>query len=187
MGKQGKRKNSGGQQQQRESRSSLHFGHCHQDAIFEEHMPTFEHKFQGGRAVEDAVLNPVITDDRWAHREIKGFNVKKDETEKLAVVTQAKVPTMRENPPRVMPDHQKSVRRLLEREFVIGDLFPCVAGSPPIQKSHQIKFWAPLVLGQKRALSGPSNLFRVGYPYSTDSELCGHARHVNQFHHVILQ
>ena len=44
------------------------------------------------------------------------------------------------------------------------------------------KFW-----GTKRAIKLPSDLFKVGCPHSTDSELCGHTRHVNQFHHAISQ
>ena len=45
-----------------------------------------------------------------------------------------------------------------------------------------LSFW-----GTKIAVQRPSDLFRVGCPHSTDSELCGHTRHVNQFHHVISQ
>ena len=62
-----------------------------------------------------------------------------------------------------------------------------LAGSPPIQKNHQIKFWVPLVLGHKKSLSRSLRSFRVGCAHSTDSELCGHAKYANQFHHTILQ
>ena len=45
-----------------------------------------------------------------------------------------------------------------------------------------LNFW-----GAKIAVKRPSDRFKVGCPYSTDSELCGHTRHVNEFYHVISQ
>ena len=45
-----------------------------------------------------------------------------------------------------------------------------------------LDFW-----GTKIAVQRPSDRFKIGCPHSTDSELCGHTRHVNQFHHVISQ
>ena len=44
-------------------------------------------------------------------------------------------------------------------------------------------FGNPEFWGTKIAVQRPSDRFRNGCPHSTDSEL----RHVNQFHHVILQ
>ena len=48
-------------------------------------------------------------------------------------------------------------------------------------------FGYPESWGAKRAVKPPSDLFKVSCPHSTDSELCGHTRHVNQFQHVISQ
>ena len=48
-------------------------------------------------------------------------------------------------------------------------------------------FGYPEFWGTKIAVQRPSDRFKVGCPHSTDSELSGHTRHVNQFHHVISQ
>ena len=58
-------------------------------------------------------------------------------------------------------------------------------GPPLIQKRHQTKFLAPLILKQKKAPKTPSNLFRVEGSQSRDAAEYGPTRHVNQFHYAI--
>ena len=60
-------------------------------------------------------------------------------------------------------------------------------GPPLIQKRHQTKFLAPLILKQKKAPKNPSNLFRIWCPQSKDSADWGHTRYFSPFHHIISQ
>ena len=64
-----------------------------------------------------------------------------------------------------------------------------LSGSPPIStvKVIESKFGYSEFWDTKRALQGPSDLFRVGGPHSTDSELRGHPGHFPQIHHAISQ
>ena len=59
---------------------------------------------------------------------------------------------------------------------------PLIQNRTPTQISGTLSFGA-----QKGLFNFLPTFFKVGYPHSTDSELCGHTRHVNQFHHVISQ
>ena len=58
-----------------------------------------------------------------------------------------------------------------------------------LQTSHSNQYFTgyPEFRGTKISVQRPSHRFRVGCPHSSNSELCGHTRHVNQFHHVISQ
>ena len=85
--------------------------------------------------------------------------------------------------------HGVSWGNFLTKAKLIGSFVACRLWSvffpgraTPHIKTSPTGFW-----GTKIGVQGPADLFRVGYPHSTDSELCGHTRHVNQFQHVISQ
>ena len=98
------------------------------------------------------------------------------------------------NPYSVLLPALQGIKQMSEHLFFVYFSVTCHVSFPlgyrfifPYKICLQIKFWVPLMLGHKKGPLESPDLFRVGCLHSTDSELCGHAKHVNQFHHVISQ